>query len=94
MNVIGPRPASRTVGRDAAECFYDSFHSALARVRSLVSLRVADRATTELLTCEVLLRSLGALAETDERTRDARLLQSIQAVVQEHEEASSRRTDA
>jgi len=66
------------------ELFYARFNTAFARVYAFIDKRVKERATTELLTCEVLLRSLDALAASDEVTSTALLFDNTKAVLREH----------
>jgi hypothetical protein len=72
------------------EFFYERFNTAFARVYRFIDRRVESRSTTELLTCEVLLRSLDALVTADEPTSALMLFANTDAVLREHEERATR----
>jgi hypothetical protein len=79
---------------EGPELFYARFNTAFARVYAFIDKRVKERATTELLTCEVLLRSLDALAASDEVTSTALLFENTKTVLREHAIRPAPRADS
>ena len=79
---------------DGPERFYARFETAFARVYAFIDKRVKERKTAELLTCEVLLRSLDALAGSDEVASTALLFENTKAVLDEHADRPAPRADS